>query len=292
MVSTVDTGLRKFTDKANHSLLHFYDVDTLSIERVNGHHGMPHVVDYLTAVGLGKVAGHSIFRGLGRRDSLSTGSAGNDIWEGVAATFVYPNQTTGEQCTLVSTSAQDSAAGTGAQQIDVHYLDATGAQKVETVTMNGTTPVNTIATNIRFIQYIHTQRITSGAIGNTTAGNITIYSTATPANIFNFITAGGNISLSSQRMVPAGLTFYMNYISASSTSSKPISVRLRATCDFEGTLTPGIFIYNELFELQDSSVIINLQLPRIFPALCIIKGTAYSTTAGGTASLSYGGWME
>lgn len=292
MTTTQDTGLRKFTDKANHSLQHFYDVDLGTIERVQGHHGMPHTVDYLTAVGLGKVAGHSIFRGLGRREALSTGAAGNDIWEGVATTFVYPNQTTGEQMTLVSTNAQDSAAGTGAQQIDVHYLTATGVQAVETVTMNGTTPVNTVATNIRFIQYIHTQRITANAIGNTAAGDITIYSTATPANIFNIIKAGGNISLNSQRMVPAGLTFYMNYISATSTSSKPISVRLRATCDFEGELTSGIFIYNELFELQDSSVIIQLQLPRVFPAFAIIKGTAFSTTAGGVASLSYGGWME
>lgn len=261
-----------------------------AINNLISHHSMLLNVDYRSGIGLGVITGHTPFRAVGRRSGLSIATAGDDIWNGVATSLVYPNQTTGEQCTLVSTSANDTAAGSGAQQVDVHYLDNTGAEQVETVTMNGVTPVNTVATNIRFIQYIHTQRVAT--LGNVAAGNITIYSTATPANIFNMITAGGNISLNSARMVPVSKNFYLDYIKADATDNKPVSVRLRATCDYEGVLTTNIFIFNEVFELQDSSSYMSLSLPRKMPAFTIIKGTAYSISAGGSASISYGGWLE
>lgn len=259
------------------------------IDNVDSHHGKLITVDYRTAIGLGVVSGHTTLRGLGRRVSISTATNGDDIWPGVATTLVFPDQSTGEQCTLVSTSVNDTAAGSGAQQIDVHYLDNTGAEQVETVTMNGTTPVNTVATNIRFIQYIHTQRV--AAINNVAAGDITIYSTATPANIFNFLQAGGNISLNSARMIPAGKTFYLEFIKADATDNKPLSVRLRATCDYEGVLTENIFIYDEIFELYNSGTFMHLEIPRKMPAFTIIKGTAYAGSVGGTASISYGGWL-
>lgn len=254
------------------------------------HHNILLNVDYRTGIGMGVVSGHTPFRGLGRRASISTTTNGDDLWGGVATTLVFPNQSTGEQCTLVSTSANDSAAGSGAQQIDVHYLDNNGVEQVETVTMNGVTPVNTVATNIRFIQYIHTQRV--AAINNVAAGNITIYSTATPANIFNFLSAGSNISLNSARMVPAGKTFYLSFIKAEGTDNKPLSVRLRATCDYEGVLTTNIFIFDEIFELYNSGVFMQLSVPRKMPAFTIIKGTAFTSSLGGVASISYGGWIE
>lgn len=268
------------------------EVDSLTgiPNKLQSHHSFPIAIDKRTAIGVGAIPTHVPFRGLGRRDSLSTSALGDDIWEGVATSMVFPNQSTGEQCTLVSTSANDTSAGSGSQQVDVHYINAAGTYLVETVTMNGLTPVNTVATNIRFIQYIHTQRVSS--LGATAAGDITIYSTATPANIFNVIKAGGNMSLSSARMVPAGLNFYVSYLMTSATSNKPVSVRFRATCDFEGVLTPNIFLYDEIFEMQDSIIYMNLDVPRKIPSLSIIKATAYSSTAGGSVSLSYGGWME
>jgi len=273
-------------------VLYYHDVDTDTYLPVDGHDGVAHFADYRTALGMGKVSGHNTFRGLGRRVSLTTATTGNDIWEGAAIAFVYPNQTTGEQLTLVSTSANDTAAGSGTQQVDVHGLDYTGAEVHETVTMNGLTPVNTTRTDWRFVQYIHTQRVASGTIGTTAAGDITIYSTATPANIFNIIKAGSNISLSSQRMVPLGKTFYMDFILASVTAQKPVSARLRATCDFDGVITPGIFLYDEIIELESSGVPISLNVPRKFPALSIVKATGFSTIAGGTLAVSYGGWIE
>jgi len=271
-------------------VLKLTDIENGSATVAYGHHGLVTIIDYQALIGLGVLVNHSTFRGIGRRASISTAVTGDDIWEGVSTSLAYPNQTTGEQCTLVSTSANDTSAGSGAQQVDVHYLTNTGEEAHEVVTMNGTTPVNTVATNIRFVQHIHTSRVST--LGTTAAGDIKIYSTATPANIFNIIKAGGNVSLGSHRMVPLGKNFYMNYIKADGVDNKPLSIRLRATCDYDGVLTPNVFIFNEVFELENATSYMNLATPRVFPPLCIIKGTAYASSVGGNVSLSYGGWLE
>lgn len=265
------------------------DVETGTAGTVNGHHGMIHTVDYMDAIGLGLVTGHSHFTGKGRRDALATTAGGDDISDLVSTTIPFPNQA-GEQMTLVSDSVNDTSAGTGARTVKVHYLNASGNYTHEIVTMNGTTPVNTVATNIRFVQQITVQ--TNGSFGARNAGNITIYSTTTPANIFARIVALNNISLSSARMVPAGYTFWLKTLNISSTSSKPLSVRLTATCDHAGVYTEGVFQFNEVVEMQDDVVPINFDVPRKIPALSIIKGVAVSTLAGGVVSLSYDGWIE
>ncbi len=248
------------------------------------------VMSYFMAVSLGYFPSHAPFRAIGRRSALALTVGGDDLWEGAAVTVPFPDQSVGEQMTLVSTSANDTAAGSGAQQVDVHYINATGLEGVETVTMNGTTPVNTVVTNIRFVQYIHTQRV--GSIGATAAGDITIYRVADAARIYNVIKVGSNVSLNAHRMIPSGKAFYMTNIRADAIDNKPVSVRLRATCDYEGVLTQNIFIFNETFELYNSAQAALLPIPRKFPAFCIIKASAVSTTAGGTASLSYEGWVE
>lgn len=247
-------------------------------------------MDYQLAIALGQIAGHATFRAIGRRVAISTAVGGDDAWEGVAVAVPFPDQTVGEQMTLVSTDAQDSAAGTGAQQVRVSYLTAAGAEASEVVTMNGVAPVNMVATNIRFNQLIRTERV--GALGAVAAGDVTIYRTGDAARIYNVIKAGGNVSLCAHRMVPAGKTLYINHIKADAVDNKPLSVRFRATCDFESVLTPNIFIFNEIFELQNSSDVMPLLIPRVFPALTIIKASIVATSAGGTASLSYGGWIE
>jgi hypothetical protein len=68
----------------------------------------------------------------------------------------YTEPTTAVQRSVVSTSANDTSAGTGARKIRITYYDNTMAGPfTEDLTMNGTTPVNTVATNIRFIEEMH-----------------------------------------------------------------------------------------------------------------------------------------
>ena len=94
-------------------------------------------------------------------------------------------------------------------------------------------------TNVRHIQYLHSER--TGSFGVTAAGDITCYRTGDAARVYAVILAGGNVSLGTQRMVPAGKTFYLKNIVVSGASGKPLSVRLRATTDFEGGTHSGYF---------------------------------------------------
>jgi hypothetical protein len=72
--------------------------------------------------------------------------------------------------TIVSASANDAAAGTGARTVTVTGLDANYLEVVETVTMNGTTPVNLAAQLLR----VNKLEVATAGTGQVNAGAITI----------------------------------------------------------------------------------------------------------------------
>jgi hypothetical protein len=85
----------------------------------------------------------------------------------------YTEPTAAAQRSIASASVNDTAAGTGARTVRLVYFDGTGAGPfTEDLTLNGTTPVNTVATNIRFIENIFVITVGSGL---TNAGVITLY---------------------------------------------------------------------------------------------------------------------
>jgi hypothetical protein len=103
----------------------------------------------------------------------------------------YTEQTTNAQRSLVSASANDTSAGTGARTVKITYYDQTMAGPyTETVTMNGTTPVNTVAVNICFIEKLEV--LTVGSTGSNVGiislkaaaagGGVTIWSIAATSN--------------------------------------------------------------------------------------------------------------
>ena len=60
---------------------------------------------------------------------------------------------------LASTSANDTAAGTGIRKVRIHYLDADHVPHEEVVTLNGLTAVNTVATDIYRINRLHADEV-------------------------------------------------------------------------------------------------------------------------------------
>lgn len=77
----------------------------------------------------------------------------------------------GEALEVVSSSANDAAAGTGARTVTIIYLNPSGAVLSETVTLNGTSAVATVATNIWRILDMWCASFGSGG---TNAGTITL----------------------------------------------------------------------------------------------------------------------
>jgi hypothetical protein len=64
----------------------------------------------------------------------------------------YVEQAAQAQRSVVSTSNQDKAGGTGSVAVRITFLNSAFELKTEDVTLNGTAAVNTVATDIRFIE--------------------------------------------------------------------------------------------------------------------------------------------
>lgn len=87
----------------------------------------------------------------------------------------YTEQSSNAQRSLVSTDTNDTSAGTGARTVKITYYDEDLAGPfTETVTLNGTTAVNTTATDICFIERMDVETVGS-QLGN--VGTISLMST-------------------------------------------------------------------------------------------------------------------
>lgn len=253
--------------------------------------GKPRVsaTPYTFDIAEGNVAGHAPLTAFGARENVAVIANGSDVWRGTATTQPYP-AAAGEQLAIASTSAADASAGTGVRSVDIHYLDASGNPQEETVVLNGVTPVLLAASAVRFVQYLHT--LSCGTDG-VAVGDITLYQNGDPTRVYKRISVGGNETVDAMRMVPAGQTFYLTEVYATATE-KSVNIRLRATTDWEGVLRPDIFMAKTAWQLNNSTIAQQFVVPMKFPALTIVKMTAYvpAGKAGADISGGYSGWLE
>lgn len=100
--------------------------------------------DYEADTILGLIPGSTRTAQIGERfiaTAFSSPTAGQDIWGGATNELSLPSA--GEDWEIVSDSANDTAAGTGAQTVSLTILDASYNQLATvTVSMSGTTPVS------------------------------------------------------------------------------------------------------------------------------------------------------
>lgn len=120
----------------------------------------------------------------------------------------YTEQAANAQRSIASASALDTAVGTGARTVRITYLDSTGAGPyTEDVTLNGVTYVNTVATNICFIESIVVLTVGSG---NSNAGILTLKAaTAGGGATIATVAAADNTTKWAQHYVPLGKTCYI-----------------------------------------------------------------------------------
>lgn len=128
--------------------------------------------------------------------------------------MVYTAPGNNAQRSIVSTNVADAAAGTGARTVKITYMDATGAGPfTETITLNGTTPVNTVGVNIALIERMDVMTVGSGG-GN--AGTINLMTgLAGAGSIIGSIAAGDNQTNWAHHYVPVGKTCYVILIEGS-----------------------------------------------------------------------------
>lgn len=104
---------------------------------------------------------------IGYNPSVST--TASNVWSGGATSYVQ--LTTGTALEVVSASANDAAAGTGARTVRVDGVDSSYVPFSETVTLNGVTPV--ALTNTSVIAINRATVLTAGS-GLVNAGKIDV----------------------------------------------------------------------------------------------------------------------
>lgn len=142
----------------------------------------------------------------GRNPDVDTG-AFEDVWSG-GSTWVQP--TAARKHAIASTNAADAAAGTGAQTVKIFGLDANYLEQSETVTMNGSTAVNTVNSYIM----IHRMSVETAGTGETNAGTITA-TAETDGTVTAQIDIGEGQTLMAIYQVPANKKGFLEHYYAS-----------------------------------------------------------------------------
>lgn len=239
-------------------------------------------------------------RGLGERDSIGTTAGGEDLWRGneLSSTPAAPGSHTvipapadaGEQMTLISENdADNGATATGILTLVLSYLDAAGDAQFEIVTMNGTTAVDTVATDIRFVQDMQSLTVGSGGVA---AGNIRIYRKITNTRVYSMIAAGGNQDLVPHKMVPRAKTLYLKrWLCSEASNAKRCHMRLRADCDNEHppVRQAGVFLFKSTVALDSAAV--PTELAYSIPALSIVKVSGQADVSGAELAVHWWGML-
>jgi hypothetical protein len=149
----------------------------------------------------GNYTGLAAGRNVGYGSFVTAGASGAILGS------TYAPQAAAAQRSIVSTSANDAAAGTGARTVLITYLNASMVLKTDTVTLNGTTAVNTNQTDIEFIESIvvatsGTDLLNDGSLNLMTG-------LAGAGSIMAQINASDATTYYAHHYIPAGVTCYM-----------------------------------------------------------------------------------
>lgn len=149
----------------------------------------------------------------------------------------YVSGSANAQRSISSANVNDTSAGTGARTVKVTYYDnAMAGPFTETITLNGTTAVNTVSTTIRFIERVEVMTCGSGG-GN--AGTITLFlSTAGAGGTMAVVNTGDNQTFWAQHYVAAGKTCYVIGLRAGANVANG-AVQLQAAGNPTSTTTPA-----------------------------------------------------
>lgn len=148
----------------------------------------------------GLVEGTMIYNKLGRNSDIDSGSITEDLWDGGGIYSGFPI-TGPEEFQVFSSSAGDNGI------LTFSYLASTSSTSYQTgtVTLNGTTPVNTGIVGYR----IHTAQYISGNATGFNLGNITIRHRTTTTNVFTILQIGRSQTTSSGFTIPANNIGYI-----------------------------------------------------------------------------------
>ena len=268
---------------------------TKFIDETGTAYGVKHVnnkprvssMPYLFDIAEGNVTNHVEFEQFGYNGDID--GPVEDLWP-AGGSYVYPAAEM--QMEIVSSSVNDTAAGTGIQSVTLYYLDDAFAEKTEDITLDGTNVVATAATDIYRVLSLRAKTV---GTGGSAAGTITLrHLSDTP--IYATIETGFTRSRLGLWTVPASKILYITsmYGGCISTTANGATITLRAKYDHLAAATRTFFMpHAEVLVGSSSGGITRVfELPIKLPAGVDIKVSATSLANNASVSCSLRGWIE
>lgn len=140
----------------------------------------------------------------GFNNDIDIATTPEDIWSGGG---LIPIPSSAESWEIVSASANDTSAGTGARTVQIRSLDANFNEVVQTVTLNGLTPVALTGTHLR----INSALVLTAGSSRVNEGLLTIRLAGAGADR-GFITSPEGVLNQCKFTVPDG--FHLDVMSA------------------------------------------------------------------------------
>ncbi len=198
-------------------------------------------------------------------------AASETVWP-TGGTYVFPTAVVPVE--VVSSSVNDTSAGTGARTVTITGLDGAGAFQTETVTLNGTTAVATTLSWLR----INTAQVATVGSGLTNAGTISVrHITDTP--VYCTIAPGENASGMAVYSVPAGSRVLVCSLLGTTTAATSFTLDVLA----------GVALYTRIAHgrFGQASAPVTFRAPPIVvgPADVIVRATAIADNTPVTAQL-------
>jgi len=218
--------------------------------------------DFRALATLGLIPGVSRFTVQGHNTDVDTGSVPEDVWQFGG---LYPFPTSAQSLEVLSSSAADTAAGTGARSVRVTGTAADLSPISEVVVMNGTSPVALSNSFYRINLFV---AVTAGSDGSN-AGSITLR-VASAGPVLGFMEARDGLSMSGIYTVPAGFRavpidvfLSLNRPGGASTTNVEVVIKTRD----QAANSP--WIARQIFSLQSNGTSVvsrDPATPRVLPA--------------------------
>ncbi len=190
--------------------------------------------DWLTRVGFSLEAGYERWSLWGNNPDIDTDTLPEIVSQlGTAIPTFVDGPTSME---IVSSSASDTAAGTGARTVILEVLDANYNRAFVTLTMNGTTPV-ALPAQVTAVNMGSTK--TAGSAG-ANVGTLTIRDAGAGTSRI-IISPGRNITQAAARVVPAGYTLQIRTHFASINRTETAGRFITWTGAFRQFVSPGVW---------------------------------------------------
>ena len=234
--------------------------------------GSGSVRDFLLEVTKGNVPGHSQTAVIGLSTFIND-TAFQDIWE-VDGSLVY--LAAADKLEILSDSANDTLAGTGAQTVLISGLDENYVEQSQLVELNGTTPVETDDDFLRFRQLT----VATVGSGDENEGTITVR-TKTSGDTQGVILPDKGISFNSHFTVPAEKVAII--LQAASFIPKDDDIRLL------NRIRPlnGMFLAGGEIGLYQGESVVAFRAFPVLPPKTDLKSTALSpVNSHGEASIN------